>query len=843
MYYRFLEIRGYKRIRRSGHESLAIRLDSPLQILLGQNGCGKSSLMQLITALPPNPNDFVKPGYKIIHVFHKNRLYILGSVFASDPKYKVSHEGLTFEVGHSFFVDGEDLNPGGTQTVQRELVFEHFGLTNDIHGLLLMDKKSKNTFCTMSTKDRKEWILRLCETNWDYALKAYNKLREKHRDTVGALKIAKKSLVHESEKLLADDEEKRLREETLHFHELLSKLLELRKPIEDDDFQLQRDQDIIDKTLLNLAAQVDVWADRAFEHDDDESWLIHIEANIQRPLVHHQTMLGHLSDQARGMQSKIEVLKRAEAQSIESLVADLQINAQEIDELSQALLVPTLNRPEEAYAAYQSVGTALTQVFAELPVNPERKYSGQSLQQAREKLDAVQRQKSMTLERLTELKTRLKHMEHHQNNPDLKCPKCQHDFSAFYDGNKHERYKANIETEENHNLPALNAQLKELEEFLEACIDYGRLQRQYQSIRQGLPALAPYWSWLDDLQFLYTEPSRGIYEYQRIEGDIHLHVKLSALARTRQEKQNLLSALQQVGNEDLQALLQQHTQTLDQIELHTQKAQHFTQLKQEAQSERARLKLLKEGTGNLVGLIRKKQTLHHRRVETQRRAHYNQFVRQVQSALAAREHRLNSLNEQIRIVAVAQTHVTECERDLQALDLLVKELSPTEGIIAEGLMGFIRRFTAQMNELIAQVWTYSMVIQAPRFGEDNSVDLDYYFPVIINEGQHDIMDVSRGSDGMIEMFDFAFVMIAKKYLHLSSHPIYLDEYSTHMDHAHREEAVLLIKSLMDQSAFSQIYLVSHNYAQYTALANAQFCVLNPDNIVVPEHYNEHVKFL
>ena len=44
---------------------------SPYQLITGNNGSGKSSLLEELSPLPPDKNKFTKNGYKEIHIEHQ----------------------------------------------------------------------------------------------------------------------------------------------------------------------------------------------------------------------------------------------------------------------------------------------------------------------------------------------------------------------------------------------------------------------------------------------------------------------------------------------------------------------------------------------------------------------------------------------------------------------------------------------------------------------------------------------------------------------------------------------------------------------------------------------------
>ncbi|MCT7452053.1 hypothetical protein, partial [Escherichia coli] len=104
---------------------LVIRPDNPVQLILGSNGSGKSSLLPLLYPTVPERADFDKDGYYEYRCEHRNKQYRLISRLEKGFK-------------HEFYVnDSENLNGGGTQPAQWKLIEEHFELNDDTIRLLL----------------------------------------------------------------------------------------------------------------------------------------------------------------------------------------------------------------------------------------------------------------------------------------------------------------------------------------------------------------------------------------------------------------------------------------------------------------------------------------------------------------------------------------------------------------------------------------------------------------------------------------------------------------------------------------------------------------------------------
>ncbi|HEV7237293.1 MAG TPA: hypothetical protein VGN15_13990, partial [Ktedonobacteraceae bacterium] len=261
------------------------------------------------------------------------------------------------------------------------------------------------------------------------------------------------------------------------------------------------------------------------------------------------------------------------------------------------------------------------------------------------------------------------------------------------------------------------------------------------------------------------------------------------------------------------------------------------------QREQAQLKQYLEMRQRIQSVVQKKRHLNKAGLETIRREAVNQLIRDLQSRLAQIEQRIGTAGQQAHIVQQHQQAIAKSEQQEKAWIALIKELSPTEGLIAEGQLGFIRNFVDQMNSLIASIWTYPLEIQSCELIEGETIDLDYRFPFTVGNEDEPIADVALGSSGMLEIFDLAFQMTALQHLRMQDGPLYLDELGKTMDAAHKAEVANVVKTITEQGTFSQVFMISHDFFQYGALSNAEICLLNSLNVMAPkgEVVNQHVE--
>jgi len=777
-----------------------------------------SSLLQQLTPLPANQADFIKTGSKVITISHNNSIYNLKSIFSPSQK-------------HSFIKDDVELNDGGTITIQKELVRTHFKITPDTHSLLLGDE----CFDTMSPNRRKEWFVLLCDTNYEYAINVYNKVKDRHRDVIGALKIAKKKLVAETEKTIKTDDEIKLKDDVHTLHNNLLLLLELRKPVEDDIDVLGFQQDELDVNIAKCANMLNDILKKSSRTISTDSCIASINhANDKINLS--QSLIGKYTTEYNANQEKIVILQKAERQTIESLQCKLDRKVVRKTNVKNRLIFVSKDYDSlSAMNAFLSVKDSLISIFSSIPNNANRKYSNEKLTSARTILNDEALKKSKYTTKLIECIAKQKHMVDHKDKPDINCPKCNYKFSLQYNEEAHMNIQIEIKELEDY-LDIISSNIKKQETYIEECTQYSMLYRQYTNCINNYSILKQYWSYINSKSIITDNPQYGITEIGVIEADLKDQILYTNLCKDCAEIETLLASLKDVGGVDLKTLLEINDGLKASIEESTKSLQFYSKYKKEYTDLLARNRDIQNLCDKIQEYMDKKYSICKEAIESTRRSIFNDTIKTLQSELATKEHILSSIKSQKSIIENTILNISELESEEIALGLLVKQLSPVDGLIAEGLFGFIKGFIKQMNTLISKVWTYPMEVKLCGLTDDNTVDLDYKFPIQLTNG-----DVPKGSKGMVEMINFAFKVIALKYLGLQNAPLIMDELASSMDNAHKQGIINLIKAMVEQNMFTQLFMVSHDFSQYSAMLNVDTCVLCPNNIVLPEHYNENVK--
>ena len=168
-----LELRGFKPQTFANIKKFVANFVDNIQIITGINGSSKSTTLGEISPLPASKSMYYKNGYKKIELEHKGDNYILISDFSNKNKV------------HSFIRNGEDLNIGGTQPVQLELVNRYLGYTSLVSSIL----HNETNICSMSKVDRRALLLSLNPVDLSLVIEKHKYVQSKLREDKANLKL------------------------------------------------------------------------------------------------------------------------------------------------------------------------------------------------------------------------------------------------------------------------------------------------------------------------------------------------------------------------------------------------------------------------------------------------------------------------------------------------------------------------------------------------------------------------------------------------------------------------------------------------------------------------------
>jgi prefoldin subunit 5 len=377
-----------------------------------------------------------------------------------------------------------------------------------------------------------------------------------------------------------------------------------------------------------------------------------------------------------------------------------------------------------------------------------------------------------------------------------------------------------------------------MESFIE-CI---RVLQQYMALRRDLPALMSLWDYIGEQKILSEQAGTLGEVLNRFDAEIDL---VERIERLEKKQRDLTEQMKLVSQNSLLSLAQaQDSRTKCEQELSgamTAMDKVSASIKR-LEDRLAQERQLEARAKALMGLYQEYKKAHIGEVEVVRRQTYNQLIQELTSSLGYIESQIKTIDTQRQIVEQIKAQIEGYTKNESGLKAICQALSPSEGLIAQGLYSFMEGFVDQVNEVIARMWTYDLQVLPCKYTGD-SVELDYKFPLSVPKSPLR-EDVSEGSEAMLEVVNFAFRWVAQKLLGYGDWPLFMDEFSRNFDDAHRATATHFIRDLIEAREFSQVFLISHYESVYGALQNADLCVIDDGNIALPKMnkpINEFVK--
>jgi hypothetical protein len=499
-------------------------------------------------------------------------------------------------------------------------------------------------------------------------------------------------------------------------------------------------------------------------------------------------------------------------------------------------------RHRHARQRLEAIRSDLLAATGALPENADRKYSQTTLAEYRAEVSRCETSLIKLGQEVAGVEASINHQEKHRANPDTKCPKCEHTYSTGFEPTlyaelctRHSQLKNAIHK--------LTEEHKVAQAKVADCLEYATNFRVFASIESSNPELTYLWKRLSAESVILIAPSTvHVYVQEALNFYTSCHEYMQLRAQ-RDEKAELCKMLRAIGSADLTALKKRSEELSEEVSALTGKLKACKDRMEHLQQCKRNLASYAQMRERLVAAIRKRHMHHLFELDSLRIEAVNAGINALQTELAVNVHERNKAKGQLDVIRRINSDIENLTNEEKAAAVLLTELSPNKGLIAEGLLGFINGFIEQMNTIIKAVWSYSLVIKSCDF-DDSSLDLDYRFPFFIPNKVKPVPDVSSGSAGQREIIDLAFQITVQRLLKLQDEPLLLDELGAGFDETHKAETVKIIQALIDQGIFRQVFLVSHDYLQYGALSNCEVTVMNSLNICSPAGLdaNKHVEF-
>ena len=820
-----LILEGYRQLMLSDTHYFEYTPKQCLQLILGTNGSGKTSVLFELTPYPAHHSCFITNGRKCIEIEHEGKHYVL------DSKYPGGSGN------HSFYcVDtDEEMNPGATYRIQQQLVDQVFGWDKDLMELML----GATSFTSMSTNQRREWLKRLCVVDMDRSFATLKAASSQQRDARGTIAQIGKRLIQEAKEQVDFQEIDRLKAEVKTHHAKLEELYPKRRPLKNVSVELDKARARCDEDAAKYLRRSVMPPHGLFFAN---------QGDVTAYLRKEQEEAVRLKQKYKGLLENIDQLTRELAQLDTNDGVTLEEAEKHVKELDAQIAIqqekqfaPTRLPVVSFYGrgfdftVVESLYRRFSGLLSTIPDNEQALFSQESRRKAEEKyrtlngmLEAAQHDVKLNRERLARMKA----------CEEVECPRCHHDFKPGVNPRDPQLCEDKIK-ELHDKIDKLLPAIEETQTFLNDLGDYLNYVGQFRElfnqhdycvelkdycIEHKVAFRTPR-AWLTDLESWF-ERSKVLYEIGRLE-------------KTRSDYADRIAFFKNTDT----AGIKRRRELLCQLEGQL----HDTQLQQnDVRNRIVRIEqyIVDKREEELAGkrlLERYQQLLSDVKdtFDNAFQAGLSEEIQTHQTAVALLEEKLHQHAMKEGGRQALERQKTDAERDQYIYGLIVDALSPIDGLIGRYLKSSMGNVVSRMNALISRIWSYPLEVLTSPLEKD---ELTYKFPLNADNGAVIAPDIKQGSSAQRDIVNFAFKLTVMSILKRTDFPLYLDELGASFDEKHRIQLIDCIESMMENEHLHQVFFISHYAATHGAFSHADVAVLDPRNITVPRQYNQHVKF-
>ncbi len=838
-------LRGYRPLLNVPITELSATFEQAVQIIIGDNGSGKSSLMRELCPLPAVSSDYTENGLKALTIQHNSIIYKIISDFANKQHV------------HSFIKGDVELNASGKSTIQRELCEQEFGYTSMMSDLLGWQLP----LTTITRIQRRDILFSLYPSSLSFIIDQHKYVSANLRKARGNFSLIAEMIEDAKSSLLTDDN---LKVHTENKTKLANRIVELDRAINllqheinklhqhpgyrryvtpVDHEQLRRQADNITSYANWCRSNFpDIFNGNPFDIslnmvNDRYSDLLITAKELQQKC---SSILVKLQEyEAIGDIDPEQELVRLKAieQSILGELNTLQVNAT-LPRISTEQAMDIYDRLTDFVDELRSFG---------VPVRTMRELEEQ--QNRYIQLIQVINGNHATIDKLT---NEIKIVNSEIARLQAKAPpkSCNRDCAlkltldqtiARYVTKRDELDKELAILIKN--TPSLVAEADKLAETLPA---QKRISTNSADLHNWLSRLTGGKYILNTIHDTFmnvanTNPVLLLRQAKLLSDHAttleklaklttereHLTVKINMLEHLVRTSHGMVSKFITEQRAELQQLNQQLIRNKQRVAHLGQKKEILKTLQQQKQTLQQRTSTFEQDClANFLFQLIEHNTTILRQLEDERRG--------LLTELGKLEETLNRQSEVTsRLKESLYPQLDRLKEDIRVGEILEETLSPNVGFPHKFMITFINIIIQQMNKIIERVWGYTLEL----ISLTEKDTLDYSFRVRVNntEGLKDCCMCSRGEK---EMIDMAWMVALFTVLKLGdTYPLRIDEPDGALSTGNRTRIIDVLSSIVTDGTIKQLFLINHFSSVYSSFGDKAVICLNSNNVVLPPEYN------
>lgn len=871
MFWKSITLDNYIPFSHSGNKHVHLVFDDPATAILGNNGCGKSSLLRELTPYPATRTDYGKDGKVIKVLIHNEHIFELTSDFKNPTS------------PHSFKKDGVEMNLSGTSDTQRDLVDEHFGINKMILDIL----SGKFRACSASKVERKAVFSSAYPSDLSFVLEYHKKVSSDARACGNQLKLLRNREAEVRSYLVDDVERERMESFKTNAEALIDSIDKAVLLLDSEihryktkllsfvtlnyDYTGKTKRQILDElkelTQKIMLAKMKTNIGKHMQDVNDWGSVKYVDAKFVNNVQMAKVQIDIVKEKAETLRDELNKFytskqARQAASGRSDLEARLIATNEEIGKLLSKLGCKE-SSSEMTGDLVQSTfcDTIFTKVLPHLRkwadnfhMSGYKMYTREQLMEAQSELSRVASDLVLHRKWAEELvpqidaaRDRISRLTSRSYPSDCTrvCPMRSSMESSIKLNDEQLKLLVSKKSDLDEKIEYLEARVRKLDPICKDQVKlHGDFEQHFMShIKSfGLEAIA--FGESDPYEFMNERPSEAV---NRISIACTNTINLENLRSLEAEKVNIeaqlaaMSAVQDAGISaelldelvaDKELQLDKTIDVIDKLESvkreNEEKAYAIRSLWCSMDEAMQRVKDIETflNKGRCEAVIRYESGI----VEDLLKAKHD-----ISNQLFSINKTLNS-QQKYRDILDSEILPTSAsvkkEKDL--LETIAKGLSPNSGLPCIHLKRFINRIIARANAFIKEVWYYDMELMY--LGDEDELDFSIGILIRHNSTVKDLSLLSMGQRAIVDLAINLGICVERGWF--DQYPMMADEVDAALTDEHRTRLVSMISRLLDENILRQLFLVNH-FAIQTGMHHCGSVVLSPEGIVLPSEYNKN----
>lgn len=811
-------LEGYVPLRTSGIKSIELNTNHIINLFISLNGAGKTSVLKEMNPLVPEKKNYRDGGRKYTEWRLNGKHYALDSYPHKDN-------------GHSFKLDGVELNKNGTGQYQKDLIFDYCRLNVNLNRVLC-GLRPADLFTSMDPTRRKEVLMQIYPNDVKDALNVYNKLKAERNSLRGAIKNQISRYTEENRKLQdinsygVDELESRIKSIEVDLRQSLLVRGGLEGVVVDKYLQRKID----DFGLLTTRLAVDKLSGIVYSGEDIETTIDNVESFLHL----HQEKAGVLkrviaenAGMLEGLEEFLEdpeVFKEQAAHVKSDLHEVMEDLVKHTDLLAQ---YPILSDDDISKDNLELVETSFCNFLRRVTTVSDPAVNGgvyKGYTKLHESLEVSLRHYTETLAEVTHK------LQHFENAENIECPDCTHEFKLGITPQELNSLK-DQKVALAYNVEKVTKELAVLKDKIDNDAEwYLTMNQLFGFIRENSHAPV--------LALLVKEYEIGKTDSNRLLNAIELYMrrfKLQEKKGTLLKEQNLLET--RIGLLDRNNALEI--------------ASYLARTEKELLTENNRISRCKN---RLVSLrrtladinsygddVKRLRTLKDEIMRGLTDQSLYEFRLKVDDRInilgAEKDDYMTSIIKNRSLTAVVTSisgDIERLKRRLKIVQIAMDGLCPNKGLIGRLMSDFLKSICGNMNAILKDIWNTPLYILPC---EKDNGDLTYKFPAIVGEGDPnpDIADTSAGEQ---EIINWAFRLVLLGY-HPVDYPLFMDEVGVNLDEVKQARFFNYVEELTRIKSPRQLFMISHFISSSGMFKEPNIVGLRFEGLTIPGEINQN----